>query len=123
MTIRTVVSVERISRWLSALMVKGPRGSYFVVEVDPASVKREELRIGQQMVGTYTEAVAMSIEPAAKKWEGGRIVHLRVGVFGPCVVLRVITQRSTHENVRFRIATGLCFQPRPCTRPRRYGSC
>lgn len=63
-TTRAVVTLEGASRWLNTLTVKGPRGNYFVVEVGPDMVKWEELRIGQTMVGTYTEALVMSIEPA-----------------------------------------------------------
>jgi hypothetical protein len=66
-TIHAVVTLEGASRWLHTLTVRGPKGNYFVVEVDPNAVKWEELRIGQTMVGTYTEAVVMSLEPAAKK--------------------------------------------------------
>lgn len=66
-TIRAVVTVEGMSRLLNALTVKGPRGNYLVIEVAPGMVKWEELRIGQTMVGTYTEAVVVAIEPAAKK--------------------------------------------------------
>ena len=64
-TTRAVVTLEGMSRWLNVLTVKGPRGNYFVVEVAPDMVKWEELRIGQTMVGTYTEALVMSLEPAA----------------------------------------------------------
>lgn len=66
-TVRAVVTLEGMSRWLSTLTVLGPRGNYFVVEVEPSAVKWETLRIGQTMVGTYTEAMVMSIEHAEKK--------------------------------------------------------
>ncbi|MBL7940125.1 MAG: hypothetical protein JNL43_12255 [Flavobacteriales bacterium] len=66
-TIRAVVTVEGMSRWLNTLTVKGPRGNYFIVEVEPGQLKWEDLRIGQSMVGTYTEAMVMVLEPAPKK--------------------------------------------------------
>ena len=66
-TVRGVVTVEGMSRWLNTLTVRGPRGNYFVVEVEPDMVQWEELRIGRTMVATYTEALVMSIEPVAKK--------------------------------------------------------
>lgn len=66
-TVRAVVTVEGASRWLETLTVKGPRGNYFVLATEPGTVKWEELCIGQTLVGTYTEALVMSIEPVAKK--------------------------------------------------------
>ncbi|HMC97014.1 MAG TPA: hypothetical protein VKG92_05140 [Flavobacteriales bacterium] len=66
-TIRAVVTLEGMSRWLNNLTVRGPKGNYFVIQVKPDMVKWESLHIGQTMVGTYTEALVMSIEPAAKK--------------------------------------------------------
>lgn len=65
--LRAVVTVEGASRWLNTLTVKGPKGNYLVLEVKPGMVEWEKVRIGRQMVGTYTEAVVMSLEPAPKK--------------------------------------------------------
>lgn len=65
-TVRAVVTLEGMSRWLNVLTVKGPRGNYFVVEVEPGMVKWESLRIGQTMVATYSEALVMSITPSTK---------------------------------------------------------
>ena len=66
-TVRAVVTLEGMSRWLNTLTVRGPKGNYFIVDVGPGVVKWEDLRIGQTMVGTYAEAVIMSISPAAKQ--------------------------------------------------------
>lgn len=66
-TIRAVVTVEGLSRWLNAITVRGPRGNYYVLDTQTVKVDWENLRIGQSMVATYTEALVMSIEPAAKK--------------------------------------------------------
>lgn len=66
-TTRAVVTLEGMSRWMNTLTVRGPRGNYFIVDMGPDMVKWENLRIGQTMVGSYTEAVVMSIDPAVKK--------------------------------------------------------
>lgn len=66
-TTRAVVTLEGMSRLDNTLTVLTPRGNYFIVEVQDGMVKWESLHIGQTMVGTYTEALVMSIDPAAKK--------------------------------------------------------
>ena len=66
-TIRAVVTVEGVSRWINTVTVRGPLGNYHIVSVEPDMVKWETMCIGQTLVATYTEALVMSIDPVKKK--------------------------------------------------------
>ncbi len=66
-TTRAVVTIEGMNRLLNTMTVRGPLGNYLVISVDPGMVKWEDLRIGQTLVGTYSEAMVMSIDPVKKK--------------------------------------------------------
>jgi hypothetical protein len=61
--IRAVVTIVGIDRPAHTVMVRGPLGRYVAVRVaDPARL--EKLRLGDTVVVTYTEAVAISVEKA-----------------------------------------------------------
>ena len=66
-TTRAVVTVEGMNRLLNTMTVRGPRGNYIVLQVQPGQVKWESLHLGQSLVGTYSEALVMTIDPAMKK--------------------------------------------------------
>jgi hypothetical protein len=62
--IRAVVTIEGLDRPSQTVTVKGPRGKYFVAHViDPSRL--EQVHIGDTIVMTFTEAVAVSLKPAA----------------------------------------------------------
>lgn len=63
---RVVTTVEGLDRPTQTVTVKGPRGNYLTARVaDPSRLTR--MRIGDNVVVTYTEAVAISLEKAEKK--------------------------------------------------------
>jgi hypothetical protein len=63
---KVVTTVEGIDRPTQSITIKGPRGHYFTTRVaDPERLTK--VRIGDNIVVTYTEAVAISLDKAAKK--------------------------------------------------------
>lgn len=63
---KVVTTVEGLDRPTQTITVKGPRGNYLTARVaDPSKLTR--MRIGDNIVVTYTEAVAISLEKAEKK--------------------------------------------------------
>jgi hypothetical protein len=61
--IKAVVTVEGLDRPARLLTVKGPRGNYLTIRVkDVANLKK--LSLGDTIVVTYTEALAISVEKA-----------------------------------------------------------
>ena len=63
--IRAVVTIEGLDRADQTVTVKGPRGKYYVARVaDPSRL--DEVRIGDTIVMTFTEAAAISLKPAGK---------------------------------------------------------
>lgn len=64
--IRVVTTIEGLDRPTETVTVKGPRGHYLTVRVaDPSNLTK--MRIGDNIVVTYTEALAISLEKAEKK--------------------------------------------------------
>jgi hypothetical protein len=61
--IRAVVTVVGIDRPAQTVVVRGPLGRYAAVRVADAA-RLEKLRLGDTVVATYTEAVAISVEKA-----------------------------------------------------------
>ena len=62
--IRAVVTIEAMDKSAQTVTVKGPRGKYFIARVaDPSRL--EQVRIGETIVMTFTEAAAISLKPAA----------------------------------------------------------
>lgn len=58
---RALCTIEGLDRVTETVTLKGPRGNYGLVAVkDPANLPK--LRIGQSVVVTYTEALAISLE-------------------------------------------------------------
>lgn len=63
---KVVTTVEGIDRPSETITIKGPRGHYLTARVaDPSRLTK--VRIGDNIVVTYTEALAISIEKAEKK--------------------------------------------------------
>jgi len=63
---KVVTTIEGLDRPTQTVTVKGPRGRYLTARVaDPARLT--QVRIGDHIVITYTEAVAVSLEKAEKK--------------------------------------------------------
>jgi len=61
--IRAVATIEGLDRPNQTITVKGPRGKHFVAHVvDPS--RFEQVRIGDTVVMTFTEAAAISLKPA-----------------------------------------------------------
>jgi len=61
--IRAVVTIEALDRPNQTLTVKGPRGKHFVARVaDPS--RFEQVKIGDTIVMSFTEAAAISLKPA-----------------------------------------------------------
>ncbi len=63
---RAVTTVEGLDRPTQTITVKGPRGNYLTARVAEPS-RLTEMRIGDTIVVTYTEALAISLEKAEKK--------------------------------------------------------
>jgi hypothetical protein len=63
---RVVTTVEGLDRPTQTITVKGPRGNYLTARVeDPSNLTK--MRIGDTIVVTYTEALAISVQKAEKK--------------------------------------------------------
>ncbi len=63
---KVVTTVEGLDRPTQTVTVKGPLGNCLTARVaDPLNLTR--MRIGDRIVVTYTEAVAISLEKAKKK--------------------------------------------------------
>ena len=63
---RVVTTVEGLDRSTQTITVKGPRGNYLTARVEhPENLTK--MRIGDNIVVTYTEALAISLEKAEKK--------------------------------------------------------
>lgn len=63
---KVVTTVEGLDRPTETITVKGPRGNFLTVRVaDPSRLT--QIRIGETIVVTYTEALAISLEKAEKK--------------------------------------------------------
>jgi hypothetical protein len=64
--LKVVATVEGLDRPTKTVTLKGPRGNYLTVRVaDPARLT--QARIGDHVVLTYTEALAVTLEKAKKK--------------------------------------------------------
>ncbi|HEY0551989.1 MAG TPA: hypothetical protein VGF13_20470 [Verrucomicrobiae bacterium] len=64
--IRVVATVEGLARPTRMVTLKGPRGNY--MDVRARDVKRlEKLHLGDTVVVTFTEALAVSVEKAAQQ--------------------------------------------------------
>ncbi|HTD87614.1 MAG TPA: hypothetical protein VK850_13635, partial [Candidatus Binatia bacterium] len=64
--IRVVATVEGLERPTHLLTLKGPRGNYLTVKArDPKRL--EKLRLGDTIVVTFTEALAVAVEKAEKR--------------------------------------------------------
>jgi len=63
---KVVTTIEGLDRPTETVTVKGPRGNYLTARVaDPERLT--QVRIGDHVVVTYTEALAISVEKAKKK--------------------------------------------------------
>lgn len=63
---KVVTTIEGLDRPTETITVKGPMGHYLTARVsDPSNLTK--MRIGENIVVTYTEALAISLEKAEKK--------------------------------------------------------
>lgn len=58
--VQAVVSIEIINRPYMEVTIKGPRGNYVTIPVEDKKLITE-IRVGQRLVMTYAEAVAVSL--------------------------------------------------------------
>ena len=65
---KVVTTIEGLDRPTQSVTVKGPRGHYFTTRVADPSVLTQ-VRLGDHVVITYTEALAISLEKTEKKAE------------------------------------------------------
>ncbi len=63
---KVVTTIEGLDRPTRTITVKGPRGNYLTARVENPS-RLTEMRIGENIVVTYTEALAISLQKAEKK--------------------------------------------------------
>jgi hypothetical protein len=63
---KVVTTIEGLDRPTQRITVKGPRGHYFTTRVEDPSVLTQ-VRLGDNVVVTYTEALAVSLQKAEKK--------------------------------------------------------
>ena len=63
---KVVATIEGLDRPTQTVTVRGPRGNYLTVRAQDPS-RLTQLRIGDTVVVTYTEALAVSLEKAQKK--------------------------------------------------------
>jgi len=62
--VKAVVTVEILNRPNMLATVKGPRGNYLTIEMEDEALMRN-LNIGQQVILTYAEAMAISLNKKA----------------------------------------------------------
>ena len=62
--VRAVVSVEQINLENKEVTIKGPRGNYLTIPVEDDEVLKQRV-VGEFVVLTYAEAVALSLEKVA----------------------------------------------------------
>jgi hypothetical protein len=63
---KAVTTIEGLDRPTQTITVKGPRGNFLTARVaDPSNLTK--MRIGENIVVTYTEALAISLEKTEKK--------------------------------------------------------
>jgi len=58
--VQAVVSIEIINRPFSTVTIKGPRGNYVTIPVENGELLTE-VKVGQRIVMTYAETVAVSL--------------------------------------------------------------
>jgi hypothetical protein len=63
---RVVTTIEGLDRPSQTITLKGPRGKYLTTRVQDPS-RLTQMRIGENIVVTYTEALAISLEKTEKK--------------------------------------------------------
>jgi hypothetical protein len=64
--VKAVATIENIDRSAQTITVKGPRGNTVTAKVEhPENL--EKMQVGQTIVLTYTEALALTLEKVAKK--------------------------------------------------------
>ena len=63
---RALVTIEGLDRPTKSITVKGPGGALHTAQVEDVSAL-SKVRIGDQMVVTYTEALAVSLQKQVKK--------------------------------------------------------
>jgi len=64
--VRALVTIEGLDRPTKSITVKGPAGALHTAQVEDVSAL-SKVRIGDQMVVTYTEAIAVSLQKQVKK--------------------------------------------------------
>ena len=64
--VKAVATIESIDRSAQTITVKGPRGKTVTAKVEKPS-NLEKMQVGQTIVITYTEALALSLEKVGKK--------------------------------------------------------
>jgi hypothetical protein len=62
----TITSIDMKNRMV---LLEGPRGNLYLVKAAP-EVHLENAKVGDKLVATYTEAVAVTVEPAKKAKSG-----------------------------------------------------
>lgn len=64
--VTAIAKVTAVNKKAKTITLKGPRGNSFTLDVqNPDQFK--VVKVGDEVLVTYTEAVAISVEPAAKK--------------------------------------------------------
>jgi Cu/Ag efflux protein CusF len=63
---RVLVTIEGLDRPTRSITVSGPKGNLLTVQVEDVSAL-SKVRLGDQMVVTYTEALAVSLQKQVKK--------------------------------------------------------
>jgi Cu/Ag efflux protein CusF len=63
---RVLVTIEGLDRPTKSITVSGPQGNLLTVQVEDVSAL-SKVRLGDQMVVTYTEALAVSLQKQVKK--------------------------------------------------------
>jgi hypothetical protein len=63
---RVLVTIEGLDRPTKSITVSGPAGNLVTVQVEDVSAL-SKVRLGDQMVVTYTEALAVSLQKQVKK--------------------------------------------------------
>ena len=63
---RVLVTIEGLDRPTKSITVSGPNGNLLTVQVEDVSAL-SKVRLGDQMVVTYTEALAVSLQKQVKK--------------------------------------------------------
>ena len=66
-TVKLTATITAIDAATRAITLKGPQGKEITLTAGPEVKNFAQMKVGDQVEATYTEALALAVSPAAKK--------------------------------------------------------